>query len=200
MIISILKLKAANACASNEKNRDYLNGVHVECTATHIIYVATDGHRLIAINSEYKPDNTDRLQAGVIIPTGFIAKIKVNKHTSGDADLTVDNGLVIISYDRDTFYTKPIDGTFPNWRRVLPTACTGETAQFNPEYLTSFVKAAKAMYGGPRPIALSHNGEGAALVRIGAETDAVGVLMPIKTSAPLTCVPDWATTTNATED
>jgi hypothetical protein len=51
---------------------------------------------------------------------------------------------------------KPVDGTFPDWRRVAPTQKTisedlGKIAQFNPAYVADMGKVAKAV--APAPVA-----------------------------------------------
>jgi len=103
-----------------------------------------------------------------------------------------------------------VDGTFPNYRRVVPQDLTGEAAQYDPIYLADFAKARKEL-GGDRttsPI-VRYNGGSPAVVDFAWGTDfqAIGVLMPIRdrtettyytwASAPMAAWPDAAPVANA---
>jgi DNA polymerase-3 subunit beta len=113
-------LRAANMAASTEQTRYYLNGVCVELTATATTYIATDGHILFAYRQEIAND----LIGTWIIPSTIIKQIKTNKHnpyvtlsrvddtSTGSVHLKLENGIALVF--------EPIDGTFPDWRRVIP--------------------------------------------------------------------------------
>lgn len=97
---------------SNEATRYYLNGVYFHGGGGKITAVATDGHRLSRhiINEDFIAF------VGVIVPTktvGLLPKGVVTVQVS-DNKIRIDaDGLEIIS--------KLIDGTFPDYERVIPT-------------------------------------------------------------------------------
>jgi hypothetical protein len=193
MQIHLNHLKATNVAASDEQTRYYLNGVYVNVVAQHVEYVATDGARLIAVRHELLTDSSCVWPAtGVIIPSKLIERIKVVKKADDEAEATMEGGNVTIKYNGESYSAPAIDGTFPDWRRVVPDACNGEIAQFNASYLHDFSKAAKIMGHTIEAPIVSHNGNSAALVDFLGGSDGVGfgIIMPRRTGSTMQC-PPW---------
>src|SRR5208337_975230 len=180
MKTSTLSRKALQACnfaASKEETRYYLNGVYVKIDAGGAEYCATDGHMLLAYREELEKDSpANTLTGEFIIPSSTCADkhIKGSKWASDavelaemtDGFLRIDNALVF----------RPIDGTFPDWRRVLPSEIDGVSAQFDPALLVRLQKAG-AIFDCRFPV-IAHNGINPALVRFGEHTGLFGVVMP----------------------
>lgn len=185
-------LKAAILCASTEATRYYLNGVAIQAAPEGVVAVATDGHRLAAFNL---PEHQSSETFSIIIPHHIIHDIKLNKAIDF-AELVVESPLkASIAYNGQTTIFQPIDGTFPDWKRIIPTELSGEVAQFNPDYLQSFAKMVKLL-GRPSksalPFHLAHNGGGPARVILTTDFDHCCVIMPMRshTQAP-TGKPAW---------
>lgn len=174
-------LRAALLCASTEETRYYLKGVFVDPAGK---LVSTDGHRMFVgtidlAASEHNPapgsftgwiicrDVLKRVLAGHKLPTITIAPDRV-----GD------------------IACQPIDGSFPDWRRVVPSEITGTVAQFNPAYVADMGKIGLLLQGKPKRGYLNagltahihHNGESPAGVTFPGVDDAYAVLMPIRGS------------------
>lgn len=182
--INMTILKAVAVAAGKEVTRYYLNGVQIEITPKGLILVATDGHRLIAAQCETEP--TQAPCTG-IVPLDFINKIKIDKSTDF-AKLTLSADEIRLEYGTNVYISKLIDGTYPDWRRIVPKEASNVPAQFNPVYLADFAKAMKqADTGGKIPLPIiNHNGENAALVElgdIGAGNTWLGVIMPMREKA-----------------
>ena len=193
MNLNIRLLKAAALAASKEQTRYYLNGVAVQAGPRGSFLVATDGHRLLA----FRQSADDTPPVDIIIPADVIAGIKLNKHVD-DATLTRESDTHWrIEYCGTAISFAPIDGTFPDWRRVVPKETTGELAQFDPAYVGDFAKVAKALGTNAKAgVKISHNGGGPALVTFGDDIDGFGVLMPTRANYGSTIwqtAPDWAT-------
>jgi DNA polymerase-3 subunit beta len=81
-----------------------------------------------------------------------------------------------------------VDGSFPDYRRVVPTDLDGKPAQYNPAYLADFAKARQELTGhkldkdGKTSPIVRYNGGSPAVVDFAYETgfQAIGVLMPIR--------------------
>ena len=161
-------LKAALICASTEQVRYYLNGVYVDPKG---FLVSTDGHRAFV----GKIDLTD-------VPAfdGWIICRDVLKRalTGYKAD------TITIAPDRvGNSLCQPIDGTYPDWRRVVPSDLTGVTAQFNPAYIADLGKMGDLLRGkrkGSLAAHIHHNGEGPAAITFPEVDDCFAVLMPIR--------------------
>jgi hypothetical protein len=77
-----------------------------------------------------------------------------------------------------------IDGVFPDYTRVIPLRVEEAVpAQFQPEYLAAFAKVAKVHGHKNGAFHLHHNGNGSALVTFSRNTNAIGVLMPMRDEA-----------------
>ena len=72
----IRALKAAAIAAGTEQTRYYLNGVCIQHTPTGPVFVATDGHRLIAAAHDWQGDAPAPF-APVIVPLELLKRIKI---------------------------------------------------------------------------------------------------------------------------
>ena len=191
MLININLLKAVNLAASDETARYYLNGVNIQTTSAGIVLCATDGKRLIVARQKYAdgvdaPDGVIREAPAlnIIVPRDLIAKIKTTRRSSEYAEMLFADGKVTITHDGVTVASGVIDGTFPDYRRVIPATTDGAPAQYDPSQWITFQKAA-ALVGGHSVPTLHHNGDGPALVTIKTTDDRdafeiFGVLMPYR--------------------
>ena len=171
MLIATDLLKAALLCASTEQSRYYLNGVYLSTTG-HM--VTTDGHRMFVARL------TERPAADVIIPLADVqAALKLAGARCKDIDVTGDR-IGQIAYT-------PVDGTFPDWRRVVPTGEETSSGKpednaahvhFNHAYIGDLAKMGKHL-GGPSMLHPTSAGN-PALVTFGERADCFAVLMPMR--------------------
>lgn len=173
MLIPTDILKAALICASQEESRYYLRGVHLS-TSGHL--VATDGHRMFVARLNEQP------AADVIIPYSDVqAALKLAGSRAQEIEVTPER-IGQIAY-------QPVDGTFPDWRRVVPTgeespsdkpgANDGaEHVHFNHAYIGDLAKMGKLLGGSSmlHVTSASHP----ALVTFGEREDCLAVLMPMR--------------------
>ena len=190
--------RIATACQSHAEMRYYLNGVFVEpCPAGGVQLTTTDGHRLICIR-----DETGQADESAIIALSPDA-LKACKVGKGEARRTVTvEGLAatvraVVSPDQGEagdlvamMARCRIDGTFPDYRRVIPTVemPSKSIGSYNGNYLGDFAKIVgeleKHFNGTTRPIAIMRvvgNDAGSpALVLFGNVSQAFGVIMPVR--------------------
>jgi DNA polymerase-3 subunit beta len=170
MLIFTDLLKAALLCASTEETRYYLKGVHLS-TSGHM--VTTDGHRMFVARL------TDKPAADVIIPLADVqAALKMVGARCKEIDV---DGTKIASI----MYTA-VDGTFPDWRRIVPTGEETHTkpddapahAHFSHAYIGDLAKMGKALGGASmlHPTSASNP----CLVTFGERADCFAVLMPVR--------------------
>lgn len=195
--INIAALKAAACCAGMDDTRYYLKGVFLIAKPRATYYVATNGHTLLA-HFEGLAENSESntLLGEWIIPNDLIAKLKAAP-LDGTLQPGPDGRLLITDGKGIEHIAKPIDGTFPDWRRVLPSACEAdkpvERAQFNPVLLAQFAKAAKALDYDPMGINIHTRGvSDSAAVTFGNRAETFGVIMPMRATADLWAgIPEW---------
>jgi len=112
---------------SNEETRYYLNGVYMHVAevdgGARLRCVATDGHRLAQIDADL-PDGAVEMP-GVIVPRKTVGELR---KLLDDDDLTiavsVSETKVRFATPAITLTSKVIDGTFPDYTRVIPQGNT----------------------------------------------------------------------------
>lgn len=193
--ISRNALKAVSRFASAEDVRYYLNGVLVQASPAVTRMVATNGHfagvHQVAFENEEFCD--------IIIPNDAVKAACALKKCdtldltdSGNGEYRLD-GLTERGVHVGSVVFKPIDGQFPDYARIIPTALSGEPGHFNYRYLATCQDAADDLSGrkGKTLVQVAQNGkEGAALVRI--DDDMFAVVMPLRSDAPTAGIAAWA--------
>lgn len=110
---------------STEETRYYLNGIYLHSKEGLLRAVATDGHRL-ALAEQPLPAGSDGMP-GVIIPRKTIGELrKLIDGTSGDVSVAVSESKIRFTTGTVVLTSKLIDGTFPDYERVIPRANTKE--------------------------------------------------------------------------
>ena len=109
---------------SAEETRYYLNGIYLHTatgeTGDMLRAVTTDGHRLARIETELPPGAAG--MPGVIVPRKTVAELrKLITKSAGEVDLFLSDTRVRFVVDGTLMTSKLIDGTFPEYQRVIPT-------------------------------------------------------------------------------
>ena len=120
-------LSQVSFAISTEETRYYLNGVHVHLSGDSILFVATDGHRL-ARRHIIKPEGLATLPP-IILPRKTVVEITRLVKDAGDSEITihVSARMITLHIGGTVLTSKLIDGTFPDYQRVIPTR-NGKTA------------------------------------------------------------------------
>lgn len=118
-------------CISTEETRYYLNGILLHSRQGVLCGVATDGHRL-AIKDTQTPWAMDGhfSEHGTIFPRKAVDTVlyALGKKPVGSATMAVAKLRVQVSTDKWSLTTKAVDGTFPDYTRVIPGIGAGFAA------------------------------------------------------------------------
>jgi len=117
----------AKFAISTEETRYYLNGVYMHAAqgADGLLLrcVATDGHRLARIDADL-PIGAEELP-GVIVPRKTVAELgKLLGDDEASIAVSVSETKIRFATPEITLTSKVIDGTFPDYTRVIPTGNT----------------------------------------------------------------------------
>ena len=109
---------------STEETRFYLNGIYVHAAkdgkARTLRAVATDGHRLARFELDL-PDGASDMP-GVIIPRKTVAELRRLLDDTEDAiDISLSDTKIQFVTGGIELTSKLIDGTFPDYQRVIPS-------------------------------------------------------------------------------
>jgi DNA polymerase-3 subunit beta len=108
---------------SNEETRYYLNGIFLHKASRNSIHflraVATDGHRLAQYDIPL-PQGAEEM-TGIIIPKKTIFELrKVLDDADGDVSISLNENKIKFSFNNLKIISKVIDGTFPDYTKVIP--------------------------------------------------------------------------------
>ncbi len=108
---------------STEETRYYLNGIYLHATdsdGTKVLRgVATDGHRLARVE-EPIPEGAAAMP-GVIIPRKTVLELrKLLDEVQGAVEVALSDTRIQFTIDAVRLTSKLIDGTFPEYERVIP--------------------------------------------------------------------------------
>ena len=112
---------------STEETRYYLNGVYMHAVDSDngrvLRCVATDGHRLARIDADL-PDGAGELP-GVIVPRKTVGELrKLLEEDDAQIAVSVSETKVRFATSETVMTSKVIDGTFPDYTRVIPQGNT----------------------------------------------------------------------------
>ena len=109
---------------STEETRYYLNGIFFHTleaeNATVLRAVATDGHRLARVEMP-APQGAEGMP-GIIVPRKAVAEIQKLVEDSGEeVSIELSPAKIRLTFDGVVLTSKLIDGTFPDYQRVIPS-------------------------------------------------------------------------------
>ena len=112
---------------STEETRYYLNGVYMHVADAEggkvLRCVATDGHRLARVDADL-PEGAETMP-GVIVPRKTVGEMrKLLDDDEATIAVSVSETKVRFATPGITLTSKVIDGTFPDYTRVIPTGNT----------------------------------------------------------------------------
>ena len=108
---------------STEETRYYLTGIYFHAAESEngptLRAVATDGHRLAQVEFEC-PDGADGMP-GVIVPRKTVNEVhRLIEDSTAAVDVALSDTRIQFSTDSVVMTSKLIDGTFPDYTRVIP--------------------------------------------------------------------------------
>jgi DNA polymerase-3 subunit beta len=106
---------------SSEETRYYLMGIFLHVADDQLKAAATDGHRLARVTVA-KPDGADGMP-DVIIPKKCVGELrKLLDEVEGTVEVSLSPTKIRFVLGHAVLTSKLIDGTFPDYNRVIPTA------------------------------------------------------------------------------
>lgn len=112
-------LEKVSTSIGSDPIRYYLCGVYLHVAEGKLRAVATDGHRLSLKDVELP--NGAKKMPGVILPA-FLVKRLANVLPTGAVTVTVSPEKIKFEFgEGETLISKLINGTFPDYARVIPT-------------------------------------------------------------------------------
>ncbi len=126
---------------STEETRYYLNGIYVHKADNDGVKVlravATDGHRLARFEMPL-PEGAMEMP-GVIVPRKAILELrKLSEEAADTIQITLSENKIRFAFDHIVLTSKLIDGTFPDYQRVIPKG-NDKMVEVDPKIFTSAI-------------------------------------------------------------
>jgi DNA polymerase-3 subunit beta len=147
---------------STEEARYYLNGIYVHATnhdgVDVLRAVATDGHRLARFEMPL-PEGARGME-GVIIPRKAVAELrKLIDEAADTIQVSLSNNKIRFAFDHIVLSTKLIDGTFPDYGRVIPSG-NDKMVEVDPKVFSSAIDRVSTISDGKtRALKITLNGK-----------------------------------------
>jgi len=105
---------------STEETRYYLNGIFLHISDDTLKAAATDGHRLARVTVA-RPDGAEAMP-DVIVPRKAVGELrKLLDEVDGSVGVSLSGSKIRFDLGQAILTSKLIDGTFPDYSRVIPT-------------------------------------------------------------------------------
>ncbi len=126
---------------STEETRYYLNGIYIHAAENEGVKVlravATDGHRLARFEMPL-PSGAENM-LGVILPRKAVAELRKLVEEAGDViQIGLSESKIRFNFDHIVLTSKLIDGTFPDYQRVIPQG-NDKIIEVNPKSFSSAI-------------------------------------------------------------
>ena len=106
---------------SSEETRYYLMGIFLHVVDDQMRAAATDGHRLARVTIA-RPDGAEGMP-DVIVPRKAVAELyRLLEELEGTVEVSLSPTKIRFGLGSAILTSKLIDGTFPDYNRVIPTA------------------------------------------------------------------------------
>jgi DNA polymerase III subunit beta len=140
-------LRRTSFAVSTDETRYVLNGIYSILRDHKMTLVATDGRRLALTDEEV--DIAADVQAEFIIPTKAINELNRLLQLTGEAEIKVTDNQASFALSGDgglsvLLVTKLVEGSYPNYRQVIP-AEAGERISLVREELLQALRRAEIM-------------------------------------------------------
>lgn len=128
--------------------RYFLTGIYMESVeiegAKHLRAVATDGHRLAMLEVPCDQIGSLDLRKGMILPRKGVAELRkiLESSTEESFEVTCDENLFRTTVGDYQLWIRPIDGEYPDYKRVLPSNLPGKADVSRKELTSSLRKMA----------------------------------------------------------
>lgn len=107
------------AVAKNDPTRAVLNGVLFQYDGQALTLVATDTHRL-AVRRLHNDSLGTQLEAAVVPEKALAAILGLGLDGDATIELNFDSERMLVDVGHARVVSQLLDGSFPNWQRVVP--------------------------------------------------------------------------------
>ncbi len=116
-------VRKVSKAISRDEARPILTGILVVVDGSRIRLVATDSYRLAVAEDELGGSAPERIE--VVVPGKALEEVPRLAGDSETVTMGVSDNQVVLEFGSSVYVTRRIEGTFPNYRQLIPSG--GET-------------------------------------------------------------------------
>lgn len=131
---------------SSDQTRYALTGVLFQVQAKDISMVATDGHRLALVRLPRPATAGSALIDALVPKKAMVEAVKIAKDEADTMQLSLGENQLVLHQNSTVLVARLIDGQFPNYEQVIPTAGPGAIT-LNREALYGALRRTSAIMG-----------------------------------------------------
>lgn len=162
-------VKRVAKVVSKDQDRAVLTGVLINATDDNLRMVATDSYRLAVADATLEGDHDD---FEVIVDGMFLQEVASLPPLAENISVGYTENQVVFHYQDMVFINRRIEGTFPNYKQIIPSSYTTKTC-FTTQDLITAVKRVGVVSAASSPVKLEIDADGGQCV-VNAATQDVG--------------------------
>lgn len=133
-------LRKTSYAASTDETRYVLNGVLLSFNGDKLTVVATDGRRLALV--EYEMEFPKEAETDLVLPSKAVNELLHVLEDNGELKISTSEKQITFEFGETVVASKLIEGTYPNFRQVIPAQCDERITVEREELLTALRRTA----------------------------------------------------------
>lgn len=129
-------VKMAAKVVSKDDSRPVLKGIKLDVENDRLRLVATDSYRLVVCEAQLPAEG---VAFSAVIPGNVLSEVAGT--ATGELSIGTTLNQVSMSFGDTTFVTRRIEGSFPNYRQLLPKSCDVVTTVDSDDLMASIRRA-----------------------------------------------------------
>ena len=173
-------LMATHFAASTDEARAILNGVLVSFRGEKLSIVATDGRRMAhyTMDVEFPKES----EGDWVVPSKTVGELLKTLKDEGPLKIQVSENQIAFEFGTMLIYSKLIEGTYPNFRQVIPTSCEERISIEREALLSAVHRVSLLVSDKASPITLTFSKNRLEIVGIAQDVGEANESLPIKYS------------------
>lgn len=149
-------IKKVARVVSKDESRAILTGVLISLEEKHLKMVATDSYRLAITEADIPEIQNESFEA--VISGSFLQDIASLQKSEEQISIALSENQIIVKYRNTVFINRRIEGSFPNYKQLLPDSYTTKVI-VDVEHLVAAVRRISLLNTSTTPIRFDINND-----------------------------------------
>ncbi len=147
-------VKKVSKAVSRDETRAILTGVRLMIEGPSVRMVATDSYRLATCEVVLAEQPSEEMD--VVIPGRALEEVTRIASSSDMVTLGTSDNQIVFGFGETTFVTRRIEGSFPNWKQLIPKECETSVVLDTEEFLSAVKRVSlMALHNSPLRLSVS---------------------------------------------